>query len=267
MEYMLCFDDGSEAFLAHYGVKGMKWGKWNSETRARYMGAGNGTFYKKASHGSKYGRAVTDQRRAYNANQPKSKQIAKNILLGPTGAHAYNTARSRGLSRSDALHNVPLGVLYAQGVKHKQKGLGTTKAKISTAAKKRSEYTRNESIPKTAIKEVLTLGGSVAYNSVKADTKSRGKAALATIGAVAGGAVVSSVAGSTLALPGVLGYALSNTPGGIAASTYAANVGSQIGSLSGNYTQNALARIPNGSSKQVSAPKFKRRRPEQTERK
>ena len=34
MDYLLTFEDGSES-LAHFGVKGMKWGVWNAETRAR----------------------------------------------------------------------------------------------------------------------------------------------------------------------------------------------------------------------------------------
>ena len=36
-EYKFTFEDGSEA-LAHHGVKGMKWGVWNAETKARYTG-------------------------------------------------------------------------------------------------------------------------------------------------------------------------------------------------------------------------------------
>ncbi len=35
---MICkftFEDGSE-YLVHHGVKGMKWGVWNAETRAKY---------------------------------------------------------------------------------------------------------------------------------------------------------------------------------------------------------------------------------------
>ena len=39
MEYKITFEDGSEAYLAHHGVKGMKWGVWNEETRARYSNA------------------------------------------------------------------------------------------------------------------------------------------------------------------------------------------------------------------------------------
>lgn len=38
-EYKFTFEDGSEA-LAHYGVKGMKWGEWNEETQQRYANDG-----------------------------------------------------------------------------------------------------------------------------------------------------------------------------------------------------------------------------------
>lgn len=37
MDFKFTFADGSEA-IAHYGVKGMKWGVWNSATRDRYLG-------------------------------------------------------------------------------------------------------------------------------------------------------------------------------------------------------------------------------------
>lgn len=48
MEYLLTFKNGSSAFLAHHGVKGMHWGQWNAETQAKYgvqnpsAGAGGG---------------------------------------------------------------------------------------------------------------------------------------------------------------------------------------------------------------------------------
>lgn len=41
--YIIHFDDGSEA-LAHYGKKGMHWGKWNEETRERYLKEGRGEY-------------------------------------------------------------------------------------------------------------------------------------------------------------------------------------------------------------------------------
>ena len=36
-DYLITMDTG-ERYLAHHGVKGMKWGKWNPETAARYAG-------------------------------------------------------------------------------------------------------------------------------------------------------------------------------------------------------------------------------------
>ena len=40
MGYLITFEDGSDAYLSHHGIKGMKWGVWNEETKQRYM-AGN----------------------------------------------------------------------------------------------------------------------------------------------------------------------------------------------------------------------------------
>ena len=40
MEYMVTFEDGTEGYLSHHGVQGMKWGVWNAETRARYADEG-----------------------------------------------------------------------------------------------------------------------------------------------------------------------------------------------------------------------------------
>lgn len=180
MEYLVTFDDGDSAFLSHYGVSGMKWGKWNPETQAKYARASNGTYYKKAQRGSEYGKAVTNKRREYNALQPKGKQIAKNVLLSPWGAHAYNTGRSRGFSRAEALSNASWGPIYAQGVKMKQENLGTTKVALSKAAKKRIAYEKGQSSKKNLVK---AFGGlySVNYNSIRAENKGRGKAILGTV--------------------------------------------------------------------------------------
>lgn len=40
MEYMVTFEDGTEGYLSHHGTKGMHWGVWNAETRARYADEG-----------------------------------------------------------------------------------------------------------------------------------------------------------------------------------------------------------------------------------
>ena len=39
-KFKLTFEDGSDGYLAHHGVQGMKWGVWNAETKARYMEEG-----------------------------------------------------------------------------------------------------------------------------------------------------------------------------------------------------------------------------------
>lgn len=36
MKYLVTFEDGSSRYLSHHGVKGMKWGVWNEETKERY---------------------------------------------------------------------------------------------------------------------------------------------------------------------------------------------------------------------------------------
>lgn len=47
MDYIVTFEDGSSGYLAHHGVKGMKWGKWNPETQARYSGGTSPRDYQK----------------------------------------------------------------------------------------------------------------------------------------------------------------------------------------------------------------------------
>ena len=193
MQYVLTFEDGSEAYLAHHGVMGMKWGVRNAETQARYAGGTGGQRrYRLASHGSEYGQSVTNTRRAYNAKQSRVKQAAKVGLMGISGSRAYNTSRSRGLSRADSLQNAMLGEVYIAGVKNKQKKAGTTKTKISDSARLRAEYSNSQSTGKQVAK--MMLGGSIGaigYDTMRSRGASRLGAAAAT--AALGGAGVAGI--------------------------------------------------------------------------
>lgn len=193
MDYIITFDDGSSAYLAHHGVLGMKWGVRNAETRAKYAGGTGGQRqYRLAQRGDQYGRAVTNTRRAYNARQSRMKQAAKVGLLGISGSRAYNTSRSRGLSRAESLQNASLGELYIAGVKSKQRKAGTTKTKISDSARLRSEYANQQSTGKQIAKIVLGgTVGTVGYDTMRSRGTSRVGAAAVT--AVLGGGGVAAV--------------------------------------------------------------------------
>lgn len=54
--------------LAHYGVKGMKWGVWNDETRRKHMGSVGGSLKRKAS-AAQQRRNVAKKRRAASKNR------------------------------------------------------------------------------------------------------------------------------------------------------------------------------------------------------
>ena len=42
MQFKLTFEDGSDGYLEHFGIKGMHWGVRNAETMARYAREGTG---------------------------------------------------------------------------------------------------------------------------------------------------------------------------------------------------------------------------------
>lgn len=150
MEIKLTFDDGSEG-LMHYGVKGMKWGVRHERERIgkprsrstadKYGYTAQGNRYRKARLGDKYSQAVVNQRRQYTADQARIKRIAKTVLLGVAGSSAYNTARSRGINRVEAALNAKYGsFIYTQGVKSRQRKLGTTKANVADKFGRRAIY-------------------------------------------------------------------------------------------------------------------------------
>lgn len=55
MDYLITFEDGSEAYLAHHGIKGMHWGVHNEETKQKYGEVGGkGGFDSKINRLERY---------------------------------------------------------------------------------------------------------------------------------------------------------------------------------------------------------------------
>jgi hypothetical protein len=95
MDYLVTFEDGSEEHLSHHGVKGMKWGVWNSETTARYKG-GLGKDIKSAYlRGEKY---TSSQKRAYmdrERKNDKAKAAEKAYSANPSIENARQLSKAK----------------------------------------------------------------------------------------------------------------------------------------------------------------------------
>lgn len=84
MKYRFTFDDGSEA-LIHYGVRGMKWGIWNSETRAKYQGGTSKEAKKYLKGYDKYQKAKS-----------KAEAAADRYAANPTAINRYRFQSAGG---------------------------------------------------------------------------------------------------------------------------------------------------------------------------
>lgn len=89
MDYILTFEDGSDAYLSHHGVKGMKWGVWNEETKARHTG---GKFKQKRdlekAANQQYKKDVQKAKEEYK----KAKASSKGIKNRADNVSKYNSA-------------------------------------------------------------------------------------------------------------------------------------------------------------------------------
>ena len=89
MEYKFTFEDGSSYFM-HYGVQGMKWGVWNSETRRRYS---DHDVRRIAKQDAKQAAKLTYK---YGSSAKKKRDEHSNVvesrkrILGPEYNMAYN---------------------------------------------------------------------------------------------------------------------------------------------------------------------------------
>lgn len=102
MEFKMTFQDGSEALL-HSGIKGMKWGVWNSETAARY-GRKGGTQHKTGLTSGQKAIIFAAGTTAAVVGVSAGARIVGTMLAGPTGGVvASRAAGSATKLLSDAL--------------------------------------------------------------------------------------------------------------------------------------------------------------------
>lgn len=113
MEYYVTFADGSSAYLEHFGVKGMHWGVWNAETRARRMGGGTGAKRKgssgESSSTSSSGRHLTDKQKKMLKGAAigigTAAAIGGGVYLARTGKlKQLNNAKNIAINKAKAEH-------------------------------------------------------------------------------------------------------------------------------------------------------------------
>ena len=86
-------------YLSHHGIKGMKWGVWNDETRARRLGRGLLSFAKGVGY-------------AYVDTASMSFRIGKSlckILLGSAGKALVSSINSTSRKGNDYLFDILSG--------------------------------------------------------------------------------------------------------------------------------------------------------------
>ncbi len=95
MDYLITMDTG-EQFLAHHGVKGMKWGQWNAETAERYSG-GNARMLSKKDLKA----AIRQTRRNYKkASGDRSGVMGSNMAkIESRHRKAYDNDEYRNLKK------------------------------------------------------------------------------------------------------------------------------------------------------------------------
>ena len=94
MDYFIEFEDGSDGYLSHHGVLGMKWGVRNAETKARYASKGR-------SEGAKW----RDSKRQAKQLNKLDKERAVNVgRISTAEGGAYNAKKA--MKKAKASGNV-----------------------------------------------------------------------------------------------------------------------------------------------------------------
>ena len=155
MEYMVTFEDGTEGYLSHHGVQGMKWGVWNAETRARYADEG------KAQQGGggddeevdEDGYTQKDREEMAGIRPGMTKDEATKYVLSEHKKHARNSLDAQtkqghfgGTAQARATQKQGLMYDLATAKKHK--------TSITARAADKAQTTRGKAAVKAVIKRM-----------------------------------------------------------------------------------------------------------------
>lgn len=80
MDYILTFEDGSDGYLSHHGVLGMKWGVRNAETQARYRrdGTSKSTSFRTNRKAKKDAKEFAEAKMYYGEGAGTRRKLIKN---------------------------------------------------------------------------------------------------------------------------------------------------------------------------------------------
>lgn len=113
MDYKLTFEDGSDAILTHHGVKGMHWGIWNPETRARYTeegrmppagGGGSDEDEEEKKRQEEHEQELRDKREMYTERKRRSKEYHMESSLNKSEYNGDVEGYRKAQERTDAFY-------------------------------------------------------------------------------------------------------------------------------------------------------------------
>ena len=120
--YILAFEDGSEAYLSHHGVKGMHWGVRNAETQAKYSASQYGSLNRRQRR--QYEKQLN---REYKSDIQAAKQQYKSDKANSKNFSGKLRARGRyGRAKSSAKYKRDVEA-YGAGKKYKRSAYNADK--------------------------------------------------------------------------------------------------------------------------------------------
>ena len=161
--------EAQDGYLQHFGVKGMHWGVWNEDTRAKRNGGSRRTRIKTTP--DLYRRALED--RMIRTDRAMRRDAELNNKLRTV--HAYE--KKHNLNFNDPNFS------WSNRPKNVRKGYSKVYGKYSALeAKKRQRYAKR--YQKEVYSEYVAKYGKTAFNKSKREYKLKGAAAVAKLSAI-----------------------------------------------------------------------------------